>query len=229
MKIENGFNFKTFERRRKKFLKANKKKSFVILGGEGKVMFSVPHAVKQVRLGKVKFAEPNTLALALEIREKTNIPMIVKTACFNDDANFDLICPYREELRKYIEGNGIKYLVDLHSLNANREQDIDLGVNFGLNIAPDEKMFDFLEKEFAKRGFKVVIDQPFNGGARTISSFISRQCGIWTLQLEINTRYLYFADKVERLQEIISVLFRLIEKINNDKSKNEQIEGDTKK
>lgn len=219
MKIENGFNFKTFERRRKKFLKANKKKSFVILAGDGKVMFSVPHAVKQVRLGKSKSAEVNTLALALEIREKANIPMIVKTACLGDDANFDLICPYREELRKYIEANGIKYFIDIHSLNANREQDIDLGVNFGLNIAPDEKMFDFLEKEFAKRGFKVSIDQPFNGGARTISSFISRQCGIWTLQLEINSRYLTNADKEDRLQEIMFILFELIERINNDKSK----------
>lgn len=191
-------------------------------------MLSVPHAVKQVRLGKVKFSEPNTLALALEVRERTNVPMIVKTACFNDDANFDLICPYREELRKYIEENGIKYLIDIHSLNPTREQDIDLGVNFGLNIAPDEKMFDFLEKEFLERGFKVVIDQPFNGGARSISSFIARQCSIWTLQLEISGRFLYSEDNSKKLQEIISVLVETIEKINNQNNSNQEIEGDTR-
>lgn len=223
MKRKDEFDFKNYVKARKKFISSNKKKSFVILDGEGKFMLSTPHAVKQVRLGREKFAEPNTLALALAVREKVNVPLISKTACMDDDANFDLLCPYRHELKEYIIKHKIKYLIDIHSLAETREQDINLGVNFGMNIAPDEEMFDYLQKEFVDKGFKVFVDQPFNGGVRTISSFISKECKIWTMQLEINCKFLLKQENVEWLLKIISVLVDAIEKANNqseEKQKN---------
>ncbi len=216
MKRKDEFDFKNYIKARKKFISSNKKKSFVILDGEGKIMFSTPHAVKQVRLGREKFAEPNTLALALAVRQKVNVPLISKTACMNDDANFDLLCPYRHELKEYIQEHKIKYLIDIHSLAEKREQDINLGVNFGMNIAPDEAMFDFIHKEFSEKGFKVFVDQPFNGGARTIASFISKECKIWTMQLEINCKFLLKPENVEWLMKIISVLVDTFERANSE-------------
>lgn len=229
MRQNKEFDFKGYVRRRKKFIASNKKKSFVILDGDGKFMLSAPHAVRQVRLGRGKFAEPNTLALALAVREKVNVPLIAKTACFNDDANFDLLCPYRHELKDYINEHNIKYLIDIHSLAEQREQDINLGVNFGMNIAPDEKMFDFLQKEFAQKGFKVFIDNPFNGGARTISSFISKECGIWTMQLEINCKFLLKEENVEWLIKIISVLVDAIDRANSQKEVRQVKKAEKKK
>ncbi len=217
MRQDKEFDFKGYLKRRKRFIASNKKKSFVILDGEGKIMLSVPHAVRQVRLGKGKYAEPNTLALALAVREKVNVPIIAKTACFNDDANFDLLCPYRYDLKDYILKNKIKYLIDIHSLAERREQDINLGVNFGMNIAPDEKMFDYIQKLFSDSGFKVYVDNPFNGGMRTISSFISKECGIWTMQLEINSKFLLKEENVEWLLKLISVLVEMFEKVNSKK------------
>jgi len=217
MKRKDGFDFKSYVKARKKFISSNKKKNFAILDGDGKIMFSTPHAVRQVRLGRQKLAEPNTLALALAVREKANVPLISKTACMDDDANFDLLCPYRHELKDYIKKHGIKYLIDIHSLAEFREQDINLGVNFGFNIAPDEAMFDYISKEFSKKGFKVYVDQPFNGGAKTISSFISKECGIWTMQLEINCKFLIKQENVQWLEKIISVLVDVVEKVNKTK------------
>ena len=155
------------------------------------------------------------MALALAVKDKVDVPMIVKTACLDDDANFDLLCPYRHKLKEYIEKHKIKYLIDIHSLNENREQDVNLGINFGMNISPDEKLFDFLFKEFSDKGFKVYVDQPFNGGVRTISSFISKECGIWTMQLEFNCKFLIKEENVEWLLKIISVLAETIEKVIN--------------
>ncbi len=217
MRRKDGFDFKSYMKARKKFLSSNKKKSFVILDGEGKIMLSTPHAVKQVRLGREKFAEPNTLALALAVRKEANFPLISKTACIDDDANFDLLCPYRHELKEYILKNNIKYLIDIHSLAEKREQDINLGVNFGMNIAPDEKFFDFIQNEFSKKGFKVFVDQPFNGGVRTISSFISKECKIWTMQIEINSKFLLYEANTQWLQKIISTFVDMFEKVNNTK------------
>ncbi len=215
MKKKNEFDFKGFNKARKKFLSDNKKQSFVILEGSGTFMLSIPHAVKQVRLGREKNAEPNTLALALAVRKKVDVPMIVKTACLDDDANFDLLCPYRHKLKDYIEKHKIKYLIDVHSLNENAEQDVNLGVNFGMNIAPDEKLFDSIFKEFSDKGFKVFVDQPFNGGVRSIASFISKECGIWTMQLEFNCKFLIKEENVEWLSKLISILAETIEKANS--------------
>lgn len=212
MKSREKFDFKNFVKARKKFVSSHKKESFVILDGENNFMLSVPHAVEQVRLGRRKVAEPGTLSLALALKEKANLPIIAKTACMDDDANFDLLCPYRHKLKEYVDEHKIKYLIDVHSLAETREQDINLGVNFGMNIAPDEALFDFMYEEFAKEGFKVFVDQPFNGGIRTISSFISKECGIWTMQLEVNCKFLRKEEYSQSLQKIIDVLVRTIDK-----------------
>ncbi len=205
------FSFKKFNDRRKKFLKENANKSFEIIEGNIPVMLSAPHGVSQVRLGDYKNAEPGSLGLALEIQALTDAHLIAKTQNCNDDANFDDVCPYKEELKRYIKKNKIKYLIDLHGLAKKRPIDINLGVNFGENVKPNEKLFDFLHQRLNKKGFVVSIDQPFCGKAGTISGYISKELGIWTIQFELNCKYTNEAKYVTYLKDLIDCLVQTIE------------------
>lgn len=206
------FDFKNFVRKKNKFLKDNKEENFVILNGEGDFMLSAPHGVSQVRLGKPKFAEPGSLALALDLKDRTGVHMIAKTKNCNDDANFDNICPYKDRLKRYIEENHIKYLIDIHGMKKSRDIDINLGVFMGFNIRPNEPLFDFLCEELKAKGFVYEIDSPFWGKAGTVSGTIAQELGIWTLQLEVNYKYTSDSKYQSRLVDIIDCLVKTINK-----------------
>ncbi len=205
------FNFSDFVKRRKRFLKENSEKSFVIVEGQIPLIISSPHGVSQVRLGQPKYAEPGSLSLALELQKRTNAHLIAKTKNCNDDANFDAISPYKEELKRYIKQHNIKYLIDFHGMKKSREIDINLGTNFGRNIMKDEKLFDFLLHGFNQRNFKVAVDNPFNGDADTVSGAISQSCGIWTIQIEINYRFTNEKRCVACLLDILEIMIQTID------------------
>lgn len=206
------FDFKRFVWRKNKFLKDNCDENFVVVEGSGNFMVSAPHGVQQLRLGKRKFAEPGSLALALEVGKRTNAHLIAKTKNCNDDANFDRISPYKETLKKYIKENNIKYLIDFHGMKKSRPIDINLGVFMGFNIRPNEPLFDFLSDEFKSKGFVVENDNPFWAKSPTVAGSIAQELGIWTLQLEVNYKYTSEEKFQSRLVDIVDCLIKTIEK-----------------
>lgn len=197
---------------RKRFLRKNKEHSFVIEKGECGVVISAPHGVSQVRLGKVKCQEPGSLAIALELAKRTKTHLIAKTKNCGDDANFEQICPYKEKLKEYIAENNIKYLFDFHGLGKKRPMDINLGTCFGENIKPDQKLFDFMCKRLTEAGFSVEIDQPFKAAAvNSVAGKIARDCGIWTIQVEINCKYTNEDKYNDRFVELVNAFVDIIE------------------
>lgn len=206
------FSFKKFHEDRKRFLRENKDESFVIKQGEIPFMISAPHGVSQVRLGKTKFKEPGSLSLAIDVAERTGAHLIAKTKNCNDDANFEDICPYKEELKRYIKTNGIKYLIDFHGMKKSRKVDVELGTNFGQNIRANEKLFDFLCYNLKNDGFVVEVDQPFKASSKSVAGQVARDCGIWTIQIEVNYKYTMDKEYQDKLVEIISCVVDTIEK-----------------
>lgn len=205
------FSFSDFAKRRKRFLKENSEKSFVIVEGQIPLIISAPHGVSQVRLGNQKYAEPGSLSIALELQKRTNAYLIAKTKNCNDDANFDAISPYKEELKRYIKQHDIKYLIDFHGMKKTREIDINLGTNFGRNIEKNEELFDFILQSFKQRNFIVAVDNPFNGDIDTVSGSISKSCGIWTIQIEVNYKYTSEKRYIANLLDILEILIQSID------------------
>ena len=202
---------KKVKKERQAFLKKNKKKDFVVVKGEGQVILSAPHGVEQLRLGKKKYGEPGSLALALQVQKKTGVHLFAKTSNKGDDANFDVVSPYKEALKRYIKENGIKFLIDFHSLAAKRRVDVNFGVNWGRNIQNDEKLFDIMQDRFKESGFGVSVDNPFAGGSKTVAGNVAEDCNIWTIQLEINSKYINNKKFAEYLKKIIDILSGIVE------------------
>ena len=200
---------------RKKFLEENKTKDHVVVEGCNSVLISAPHGVPQVRLGKNKVHEIGALAAALYLKDKTKSFFIAKTKCNNDDANFDENSKYKNSIRKLIKDKNIKYIIDFHGLASNRECDVNLGIHLGENIKNDIELFNKLNEDLISNGFSVSIDQPFMGGAKTISgSMIKEFENIWTLQVEINCGITNKKENFERNNKLLKVFTNWINGIN---------------
>lgn len=166
--------------------------SFVLENGEGSVILSAPHSVEQLRNGNPKYAEPQTGVLAKMLHDELNCPIICKTRNCGDDANYDKHSLYRDALRDYINENRVKYLLDLHQMAPEREENIDLGTGRGVNISPDPLLADIVKKHLSAYHInKISVNALFSASyPYTVSSSIYRECGISCLQIEINSRLL---------------------------------------
>lgn len=166
-----------------------KEQSFVIKHGAGKIMFSAPHSVEQIREGRVKYAEPQTGLLVEMLHETLGCPIIRKTANFNDDANYDPVSDYKTALAEYVNENHIAFLADLHQLAPSRDVMINFGTGNYENIDDAQLLNIFVSTFQENRVGSIQIDEPFAASyAHTVSATIHRECKIPCLQIEINSR-----------------------------------------
>ena len=211
-------NFSYLHSERKRFIKTNSKKDHVVLSGKNNILLSAPHGVSQVRLGKPKAREIGSLTTALYLQSETNSFLIAKTKNNFDDANFDKKCEYRKTLKKVIEENNIKYVVDLHGLAKTRDCDINLGTHLGFNTSKNPKLLEDLIKQFEKNGFVVCVDQPFMAGSRTISGYSKTLFPqIWSVQIEINCDITNKRKNFEKYKKLLSVLKKWINSVSKAK------------
>ena len=83
--------------------------SFTFYEGNKNVIFSCPHAVSQIRNGKLKIADSDTGPLGLALNH-LGYPVLIKTKNCNDDANYNLISSYKKFLKKLVKQNGIQII-----------------------------------------------------------------------------------------------------------------------
>lgn len=178
------FSYNKFIGTRKSFLKQHKKEDFVYFKTESNILISAPHGVPQTRLGVYKHEELGSLAFALELSKRLKTNLIAKTKNNFDDVNFDEHSPYKTKIFREI--GKLKYIIDIHGLSARRQIDINLGINFGVNVERNNKIFEQLVKMLNKNDFSVTIDTPFCGNTNTIAGTFKDRA--WAIQVEINAK-----------------------------------------
>lgn len=190
---------------------------FEIIRGKEKIILSAPHSAKHVREDSVRPRETKTGTMVRVLSKKYNTYGIYKNNkdC-NNDANWDKNCKYKERIKRIVEKEKIKVLIDFHGMAAHREQDICIGINGGKNIYGNYDIVNSMVDIFHKYGFKnVTIDTPFSAGHKyCVSRYIAEECGILTFQIEINLKYrsaLYkeykkYNDLLKSLEEILKFL-----------------------
>lgn len=177
----------------------------IILNGDKKIMFSAPHAVEQTRDGKIKYTEKET-GLIAQFLNSLGYPCIIKTQNLGDDANFDLDCQYKKDLVKFVKENDICAIIDLHQLSPMREQLICLGVGGDecLNLLGSQDKAKNLQQYFANFFNNVSINEPFGAkGEGTISRYISKNCKIPCVQVEMNSKL--FLEHVISIEDIARI------------------------
>lgn len=174
------------------FLAKNHNKSFEYIRGNGRIIVSAPHSVEQTREGEIKFGEYQTGVLAKVVNDIIGCSVFYKTHNYNDDANYDEICEYKDALIDFVKSNNICCLIDLHQMAPWREEMIDIGTGKGANIFSHNDILAIIEDSFRDNNISTIsVDYPFDAVyPYTVSATIARTCLIPCFQIEINSRLL---------------------------------------
>ncbi len=206
--------FRQIHNDRKKLLRENKENDFVLVEGENKVLISAPHGVVQTRLGKSKYPEKGSLATALFLSNRKKTYLIAKTKNNFDDANFDMISSYKDEIDSLATKGKIKYVLDFHGLASFRECDINLGTNFEHNTESDKQLLNSLMSFLEKEGFKVSCDTPFKSGGTTVAGYTKqRHKDLWTIQIEINCKITNEKENFAKWKSLLGIFEKFIDKL----------------
>ncbi|WP_209121991.1 hypothetical protein [Alkalihalobacillus sp. BA299] len=189
---------------------------FLFLPGNGHTLISAPHSVPQLREGKEKRAEYLTGVLTHFLHERTGCYGAYKTKNNQDDANYDKVNPYKDMLVEKVKHHHIQYVLDLHIMSDQRPHSIDIGTGRGRNIQQQLELSERIQAIFLNHQFEnVLIDHIFTAGfAHTVSSTVSRECGIIAFQLEINWRFLQSETDATDFNRILDALTEIVHYLN---------------
>lgn len=199
--------------------------TFKILKNKSKIMISALHSVKHIREWEVLSQDLLTGWLTLYLWKRLNLPVIYSTSYRVWDPNFDenKNSEYKQTLAKYIKENDIKLLIDLHGCWSFRDFSIELGTWWDwnpnllgrLNIlnAVEKSLNDSL-KSYIHHTWKYITRNTIFPASRktTVSAFISKECKVSTIQIEIN-KELRDMDNLKNLSLLINTLENLIKNL----------------
>ena len=191
------------------------------------IMISTPHSVNHLREWEILKADMLTWWLALYLAEKYNLPCIYSISYLVWDPNYDEYenSKYKQELKKYINDNNIKFLIDLHWCWSERDFAIELWTWWDNhpNLLSNNKLLwvivDSLNnslKSYLQHNSKdISINKIFPASNKnTIANFISTSLNIPALQLEINYD-LRDINKEDNINKLITALENLISDLEN--------------
>ena len=206
------YNHEIFDNEKER--KQNKETPFKIVNGEIPIILSAPHCVKQTRNGKMKQAEGETGAIVQIIAKDTKCYAIYKTYNNNDDANYDIENPYKNELEKIIKERKIKLLLDIHGARNENDFNIELGTSDGEKVEGKEYIIKELKENLKQQGITNIVENTkFKANTiHTISKYIHEKTKIPCIQLEITGRYRYIKN-IEGIQKLINGLEKFIKNI----------------
>ena len=118
---------------------------------------------------------------------------------------------FKEDLVNFVKDNNIKFVIDLHGDNHNRDFDVEFGTMN--NLTADISTIKELEEAFVHNGI-VNIEQnsPFKGGA--ITQYLYNIKDVEVIQLEINGRYRDI-EHIDELENLCKSLIYFIEEFVN--------------
>ncbi len=201
--------------------------TFKILKNKSKIMISAPHSVKHIRQWELLPQDLLTWWLVIYLWKRLNIPVIYSTSYKVWDPNFDenKKSEYKQSLAKYIKENDIRFLIDLHGCWSFRDFSIELGTWWEwnpnlqgrldiLNIV--EKSLNDSMKSYIQHTRKPITKNTIFSASRntTVSYFISKECKIPTIQIEINKelRDMYNLKNVSLLVNVLENMIKNISK-----------------
>lgn len=191
-------------------------------------MISAPHSVKHIRDWEILPQDLLTWWLALYLWKRLNLSVIYSTSYKVWDPNFDenKNSEYKQALAKYIKDNDIRFLIDLHGCWSFRDFAIELWTWWELNsnllwrldiLNIVEKSLNDSLKTYIKHTGKLITKNVLFPASRetTVSNFISKECKIPTIQIEIN-KELRDMNNSKNLSLLINSLENMIEELLKD-------------
>lgn len=187
---------------------------YIIKKGVVPVIISAPHTYEHYREGRTKVAEQGAGVIAFALNKLCGTHCMVKAQVNDDDPNYNDDSPYKKALAQYMIDNGVKYLIDLHELAPSRPTDINPMINGGKNIKGNEVLYLKIKQRFAQSGFTLTEDFPYAGKTdRRLTAYVNKATGLFSLQMELNSKLLYTENPDCRLDDIVDVFCGIVKDI----------------
>ena len=174
-----------------------------------KVLITSIHGLDHLREGKVKAKDSGSLEFAYLLSQfsKTNFyglntPNIL-------DNNYYADTPEKNFLNYFVQENGIKFILDIHTCHAVRPYDVEIG---SIN---QKTLFNFTHleeqlKTILNRHFFCIDNQVFKGegsnNSETMIKFFSTKLNVPCLQIEINSALINEDDSLFVLHQKTKLL-----------------------
>lgn len=199
-------------------------KSFVIEEGNIPIMISAPHAVNHYRDKKVKYADILTGGIARYLQKVTGCHLIYSAKQINQDPNYDQESKseYKIALKKYVEENKIKVLIDLHGASQEREYAVEMGTTDDSDKSLHEHKFiaDLIKYHFTYyfrqlNGKTDIWKNKIFAASyeNTITNYISEKTDTACIQLEVNGQYRNL-DNAEDVSCLVLALKAIIDSLS---------------
>ena len=159
--------------------------------GDIPIILSAPHGARHLRNGNWKEEDEYTSSIAIKLSEITGAYVIFVKNATKEDPNYIEDCRYKEAITDVIKKHQIKFLVDIHGANNDRNFKICVGIidnNREKCSCPSFK--DIIERaclEFQEKIFN--LDGLTASSPGTVTSFAKSTLGIEAAQFEINGKY----------------------------------------
>jgi hypothetical protein len=187
---------------------------FKTIEGKKEVLLSAPHvyAHRRPRLSMAyKTGEPLTDTILEEVCKNSNSFGIVLTTESDFDPNYhkEQRNPYKQEIRKIIKENKIKYFIDIHGLKDGHMYDI--AVYYPTQFRKSIILSKLLQRNLERgelRGLNIAIFRFPNRLGETLGEFGASTLRVPSVQIEV-ARYIRESTKlrnefVKNLSEVIS-------------------------
>lgn len=174
-------------------------------GSAPHVLISAPHSAPHERGDRILPPEYGTGALAVSLARSLGCAAICKTSP-QGDANWDAESPYRDRACEIIREHGIRALIDLHQMRAERLQSFEVGSGHGANVHGRRDLVGAVAGELEATGLgRVVVDGLFSASkSSTVSASVSHNCQIPCVQIEINSGLVMDPDRFARVLDALS-------------------------
>lgn len=197
---------------------------FGFKNGSIPILISAPHGAKHYRAaeGRWRGEDAYTASLAIVLGRLTGAHVLYVKNKTREDPNSDPDSRYKRFLKKVVEENRIKFVLDLHGIKGKRPYKIDIGVmrNEPL-LCSCPTYLEIIEKTFKDFEPKVFNQCFLARGESTITSFAKNRLGIEAAQVEINARYRIVESKTkgfkadpDKVLDLVNRLEKLILAIN---------------
>lgn len=198
---------------------------FGYIKGRIPILISAPHGAKHFRSrwGRYKEEDAYTSAIAIKLGELTGAHVIYLKNKSPEDPNSDINCTYKNFLKKVVEQDKIKFLLDLHGAGVDQPFKIDVGT---FSNDPNKSSCPIFKKtiEEAFHGFDTgIFNKKFSArGSGTITCFARKRLGIESAQVEINANCRIIESKsngfratCSDVEDLVTRLQKLILAIND--------------
>lgn len=157
------------------------------LRGELPVIVTAPHATRHMRLGKMKYRDKHTGALAIILHSMTGCHALYTHWASKTDPNYYDDAPFKERLEDVVKSYGIGFVLDLHGTLRGSGEEIYPGVGVEREFLRGKwQLLELLDMHLTNQRISLGGEDVFRACLQpTVAKYASRTLGIPAMQLEI--------------------------------------------